>query len=67
MTAGQRIRRLVRRARPEAGQSATEYAIFTSALVAGSGVSLLVFMPNAIASYKLYILSFYVILGLPFP
>ncbi|MGC4120989.1 MAG: hypothetical protein QM765_41715 [Myxococcales bacterium] len=45
----------------------TEYAITSFALIAGAGVSLLVFLPNAIAAYKTYILGFYIILGLPFP
>lgn len=60
-------RRLWRRSRQEEGQSATEYAVTSFALIVGSTVSLLVFLPNAIASYKVYILSFYVVLGLPFP
>jgi hypothetical protein len=60
-------RRLWRRAKQEDGQSAAEYAMTSFALIVGTGVSLLVFLPNAIASFKVYILGFYVILGLPFP
>jgi len=49
------------------GQAMTEYAITSFALIAGAGVSLLVFLPNTIAAYKIYINGFYIILGLPFP
>ncbi len=67
MAANKSLRRLWLRARQEEGQSATEYAVTSFALIVGSTVSLLVFLPNAIASYKVYILGFYIILGLPFP
>ncbi len=60
-------RRLWRRARREEGQGAAEYALTSFWLIVGTGGALLVFLPNAIASYKIYIMSFYVILGLPFP
>ena len=39
------------RLRDESGQEVTEYSIITFALLSGTGVSLLVFLPNAINMY----------------
>ena len=53
--------------RDESGQEMTEYALVTSSLLLGTGVSLLVFIPNALSAYKIYINGFYMVLGLPIP
>ena len=63
----ERASQLLTRLAAEDGQEMTEYAITTFALLIGSTVSLLVFLPNAIAAYKIYILGFYMVLGLPIP
>jgi hypothetical protein len=55
------------RLQDESGQEVTEYSLITFALLSGTGVSLLVFLPNAINMYKIYIGGFYMLLGLPIP
>jgi len=66
-TIRERANLLLTRLAAEDGQEMTEYAITTFALLIGSTVSLLVFLPNTIAAYKIYILGFYMVLGLPIP
>jgi hypothetical protein len=55
------------RLRDESGQEVTEYSVVTFALLSGTGVSLLLFLPNAINAYRIYVGGFYMLLGLPIP
>jgi hypothetical protein len=65
---GLRVRSIVGRALgSEDGQGMTEYALVTTGLLVGAGVSLFFFIPQAIQGYRTYILGFYLVLGLPFP
>ncbi len=51
----------------QAGQAMTEYAIFTAAMMVGSGVALGAFLPLALRAYQHYIHGYWMVLGLPIP
>ena len=54
----------VRARRSERGQNMTEVALLTSVLLIGIG-GLMVFAPDALQAFTIYIQGFYLILGLP--
>ena len=62
-----RLARLKAAVLREDGQAMTEYAIFSAAMMVGSGVALGAFLPLAFKAYQYYIHGFWTILGLPVP
>ncbi len=69
-TLKKKLQTLLRFHRDESGQDMTEYALISFWMLGSLGLTQTFFphfLPDAINSYRVYVLSFYVILGLPLP